>query len=252
LQLDEKWSYVFKKQKHCDLEDAADHRKGECWDHMVFDPETRLVLAVEVAKRSGSSVLRLLKRAREQLRQKTPRLISSDNFGPYATCIELVFGQPQRPAPSGQGKAKPALAAATTSPLNYATVCKRRRNGRVVKVERKVVFGTQTSVAAALEASKASCAVNTSFVERHNATDRHRNARKGRRTYRFSKDWAVHEAASRFIHYSYNFCWCVRTLRGKRKHGKHQPRTPAMAARLTDHVWTIGQWLRRPVPMDST
>jgi hypothetical protein len=251
LQLDEKWSFVAKKQKHCDLEDAQDHHKGDCWDHVAFDPESRLVLAVKVAKRSGSGVLELLKQVRGQLRERTPRLISSDNFSPYATCVELVFGQPKRPIPSGQGKERPAVTAAST-PLNYATVCKHRRKGRVVKVEQKVVFGTQASVAAALKASKASSAVNTSFVERHNATDRHRNARKGRRTYRFSKDWTVHEAATLFTCYSYNFCWRVRTLRVKRKDGTHQPRTPAMAAGLTDHIWTINEWLNKPVPMDST
>ncbi len=55
--------------------------------------------------------------------------------------------------------------------------------------------------------------INTSFVERQHATDRHHNARKARKTYRFSKDWRVHEAMTYFTLYSYNFCWPVRTLR---------------------------------------
>ena len=55
--------------------------------------------------------------------------------------------------------------------------------------------------------------VNTSFVERQHGTDRGRNARKARKTYRFSKDWRVHEAMTYFTLYSYNFCWPVRTLR---------------------------------------
>jgi IS1 family transposase len=46
----------------------------------------------------------------------------------------------------------------------------------------------------ALKASVCSRTINTSFVERQHGTDRHRNARKARKTYRFSKDWRVHEA----------------------------------------------------------
>ena len=77
------------------------------------------------------------------------------------------------------------------------------------------------------------------FVERHNGTDRNRNARKVRKTYCFSKDWQVHEAVGYFTLYSYNFCWPVRTLRqGNRRQ--------AMAAGLTDHVWTLKEWLTRP------
>jgi hypothetical protein len=63
--------------------------------------------------------------------------------------------------------------------------------------------------------SSASHVVNTSFVERQTATARHRNARKGRKTYRFSKDWQVHEAMTYLTLYSYKFCRCVRTLRVK-------------------------------------
>ena len=74
-------------------------------------------------------------------------------------------------------------------------VCKERKNGRVVSVQTKSVFGGAQSLAAALTASSVSNTVNTSFVERHNGTDRHRNARKARKTYRFSRDWLIHEAA---------------------------------------------------------
>jgi hypothetical protein len=56
----------------------------------------------------------------------------------------------------------------------------------------------------------------------------------------------VHEAVSYFTLYSYNFCWPVRTLRqGSRRKGYRQ-RTPAMAAGLTDHIWTLKEWLSRP------
>ena len=72
--------------------------------------------------------------------------------------------------------------------------------------------------------------VNTSFVERHNGTDRGRCGRKGRKSYEFSKSWTMHVAATRFSYFSDNFCWCVRTLRVKGDDGRYQARTAAMAA----------------------
>ena len=95
---------------------------------------------------------------------------------------------------------------------------------------------------AALARSTVSRSVNTSFLERHNGTDRHRNARKVRKTYTFSKDWEVHEAMTYFTMYSYNFCWPVRSLRTE----AGEARTPAMVASLADHVWTLAGWIKRP------
>jgi hypothetical protein len=80
-------------------------------------------------------------------------------------------------------------------------------------------------------------------VERNNGTDRNRNARKVRKTYCFSKDWDVHQAVTYFTMYSYNFCWPVRTLRQRDGEGQWQQRTPALVAGLTDHVWTLAEWL---------
>jgi hypothetical protein len=56
----------------------------------------------------------------------------------------------------------------------------------------------------------------------------------------------VHQAVTYFTMYSYNFCWPVRTLRVKGPDGHWHPRTPAMAAGLTDHVWSLRGWLAYP------
>ena len=130
----------------------------------------------------------------------------------------------------------------TPAVLHYATVHKTRKKGRVVDVTTRVIFGTAAAVATVLAKTGVSRTVNTAFVERHNGTDRNRNARKVRKTYCFSKDWWVHRAVTFFTMYSYNFCWPVRTL--KTKGGEN--RTPAMMANLTDHVWTLLEWLKRP------
>ena len=256
MQLDEKWAFVGRKQRHCDDEDPSDHRRGDCWDHVSFDAEHRLVLGVLCGKRSGGRVVQLVRRTHAQLGGRVPRLFATDAFPPYATAIELSFGNPVRPRPSGQGKRRPPDPAPPEG-LCYATVRKARdARGRVAGVRERVVLGTAASLAKALRGSRVSRAVNTSFLERHNATDRHRNARKRRRTYCFSEDWAVHEAVGHFTLYSYNFCCPVRTLRTRVRGapgGRHwMPRTPAMAAGLTDHVWTLAEWLGHPVPFNSS
>jgi hypothetical protein len=105
----------------------------------------------------------------------------------------------------------------------------------------RVVFGTLAAVALALVASAVSFA-----VERHNGTDRNRCSRKVRKSYAFSKDWEAHRAATAFSYFSYNFCWPVETLRERDADGRRRPRTPAMAAGLTDHVWSLAEWLAFP------
>jgi hypothetical protein len=130
--------------------------------------------------------------------------------------------------------------------LCYATVRKTREKGRVVEVVRTLVFGTVALLNALVARSRASRTINTSFVERNNGTERGQNSRKTRKTYGFSKDWDLHNAASYFIGFSYNFCWPVRTLRLKGADGDWQSRTPAMAAGLADHVWTTEEWATYP------
>jgi hypothetical protein len=67
-----------------------------------------------------------------------------------------------------------------------------------------------------------------------------------KKTYCFSKDWQVHEAARYLGMYSYNFCWKVRTLGELEGKGRWGERTPAMAAGLADHVWSLMEWLSFP------
>jgi IS1 family transposase/transposase-like protein len=242
VQMDEKWSFVAKKAKNCDEDDPEDRLRGDCWDHVAFDPEHRLVVAVIPGERTSESAEALVADVKERLGGRAPDLITTDEYAPYAGAILEVFGAEVVPPRTGKpGRPRKPYKVAPAG-LNYATVHKTRRRGRVVDVMRRVIFGTAESVAAALAHSGASRTVNTSFVERHNGTDRNRNARKVRKTYCFSKDWWVHRAVTFFTMYSYNFCWAVRSL----KTGAGEARTPAMMAKLTDHVWTLAEWIKRP------
>jgi IS1 family transposase/transposase-like protein len=242
IQMDEAWSFVAKKEKNCDDDDPEDHFRGDCWDHVAFDPEHRLVVSVVPGERTAESVQELVNDLKQRLGGRPPELITTDEYAPYAEAILGAFGTEVVPPRTGKpGRPRKPYKVAPQG-LNYATVHKTRRKGRVVEVTTRVIFGTAATVAAAVAASAVSRTVNTAFVERHNGTDRNRNARRARKTYSFSKDWWVHRAASFLSKYSDNFCWPVRTLRAI--DGAAQ--TPAMLAKLTDHVWNLLEWIRRP------
>jgi IS1 family transposase len=247
VQLDEKWSFVGKKQANCDPTDPTDDHKGDWWDHVAYDPEHRLVLAVIPGARTLENAEAITAEVQQRLGGQAPELITTDEAPAYETAIETIFSEPVPPAPR-RGPGRPRIVPRRRLPehLNYATVHKHRKGNRVVAVDRRQIFGTPCGLATALEASAVSRSVNTSFVERQHATDRGQNARKARRTYHFSKDWRVHEAMSYYTLYRYNFCWPVRTLRIKGAEQRWQQRTPAMAAGLADHIWSSKEWLSFP------
>ena len=243
IQMDEAWSFVGKKEKNCDEDRPEDEFRGDCWDHVALDPEHRLVVSVVPGERTAESVRELVEDVKERLDGRVPELITTDEYAPYEGAILEAFGTEVVPPPTGKPRRPRKPYKVAPKGLNYATVHKTREKGRVVEVTTRVIFGTAATLKAALARSVVSRTVNTAFVERHNGTDRNRNARKVRKTYCFSKDWWIHRAVTFFSMYSYNFCWPVRTL--KAKGGSAQ--TPAMVAKLTDHVWTLAEWLKRPV-----
>jgi IS1 family transposase len=215
---------------------------------VAYDPEHRLVVSVVVGKRTEAHARQVVYEFRERTDGRPINLLTSDEYPAYAAAIQELYAEPARepwPAPvAGEVVPSPAR---LPEWLVYATVHKVRERDRVVRVEARVVFGTLLQLAAALLWSLVSWCVNTAFVERYHGTDRGRNSRKGRKTSRFSKDWGVHAAMTYFAMYSYNCCWPVRTLRERDPEDKlGPPRTPAMAAGLADHVWTLEEWLLFP------
>lgn len=199
VQFDEKWAFVAKKQRNCDPADPADAHKGDYWDHVAYDPEHRLVLAVVPGTRTLENAEAIVTEVKQRLGGQAPGLITSDEAPAYETVIGTTFSEPVPPS-SRRRPGRPRIVPERRLPegLNYATVRKHRENGRVVAVDREQIFGTPGGLATALATSSVSRSVNTSFVERRHGTDRGRNARKARRTYRFSKDWRVHEAMTYF------------------------------------------------------
>lgn len=252
VQFDEKWSYVGKKEAHCDRSDPADDHKGDYWDHVALDAESRMVLDVVPGARTIENTEALVQNTRRRTEGRLLNLMTSDDYPAYETAILHAYGETITPPRTGQpGRPRRAYQVPPEG-LTYAVVEKIRAKGRVVRVGSRVVFGTVAAVALALGMSKVSRAINTAFIERENGTDRHRNARKVRQSYRFSKDWRFHEAVTYFTMYSYNFCWAVRTLTVQDEEGQRHRRSPAMASGLTDHLWSMAEWLARPAVVQQS
>jgi len=237
---------VGKKEKHCEEDEPEDARQGDNWDHVAFDPEHRLVVSVVAGKRTEEKAHQLVQDFKERTGGRLMNLLTSDEYPAYKTAIFAAYSVEKEVPRTGRRGRPRKPEKVLPKGLTYATVHKERENNRVVKVTTRVVFGTMAMVLIALAKSLVSKVVNTAFLERHNGSDRNRNRRKVRKTCCFSKDWEVHEAMTYFTMYSYNFCWAVRTLRVEVGEGEYEQRTPAMAAGLTDHIWTIREWATYP------
>ena len=140
--------------------------------------------------------------------------------------------------------------------LLYAQVVKQYRRRRVVRVRHRVVFGTLAGVNRVVATT--GWQINTAFIERVNLTIRQHVAAVGRRVMTLCKHEAgIHQQLALY-HVYYNFCMPHATLRqplpqplptnGTGSAKRWQPRTPAMAAGLTDHIWTLREVLRWRVP----
>jgi IS1 family transposase len=235
VEFDEKWAFVGKKEKHCNRDDPGDDFQGDCWDHVAFDPEHRLVVSLVVGRRAEGLTPLLVEDFHKRTGGRLMDRMTSDEYPAYAAAILEVYGEEVVPERTGKPGRPKAAYKAMPEGLNYSTVHKEREGGRVTSVAARVIHGSAKEGEAC-----------TSHVERYNGTDRNQNGRKVRKAYTFSKDWEVHGAVSAFVAFSYNFCWPVRTLREGSRRAGYQQRTPAMAAGLADHVWSLREWLTFP------
>jgi hypothetical protein len=213
---------------------------------VALDAESRLVLAVVPGARDAEAVEEVVGAVKERTGGRVLDLATSDDDPAYEAALLDAYGQEVTTTATGRAGRKMVPEKAPPEGMNYAPVEKRREKGRVVEIVTRVAFGTMAAVQAVLARSKVSRHVNTSILERQNATGRHHDARKLRRTYTFSKGRRVHQARTYFTMSSYNFCWPVRTLRGRDDQGHWRRRAPAMAAGLSDHVWTMREWITMP------
>src|SRR6266581_3315135 len=198
------------------------------WVWAAIDPVTKLLLTIDVGDRTLAMAQRVVHQVVQVLAPGWVPLFLTDGFKEYTTALLTHYGQWVQPA--------------------------RRR--RVVDVKHRVIFGTLGAVQQGLAAH--GWQINTAFIERINVTIRQHVAAVGRRVTTLCKGEAGLGQQLALYHVYYNFCLPHTSLRlplphpeptnGTGSAKRWQPRTPAMAAGLTDHVWTLREVLLFRVP----
>jgi len=260
-QLDELWTFVYKKEKHLTAFEKIAGRYGDAWIWVAFDPVHKLVPAWRVGKRTLTDAQQFMKTLKSRHDSHLP-FFTSDDLPHYADALLDVYGEEYTPQRQGTRGRFPLPRKRPPPDLCYAVVVKEREGQRLVKVTTRLVYGTEQQLHTFLRTSPVSKMINTYGVERNHLTVRQHSRRLGRKVNAFSKK-RVHlkyQLALAFAYY--HFCCPHRGLRQKLAHPlptknghgspkKWRPVTPAMAAGLTDHVWTIDELLSFRVPPRS-
>lgn len=258
LQLDELYA-VLRALKAGEISDDEAMKRLErspSWVWTAMDPTSKLLVVVDVGTRTLAMAQRVVHQLTQALAPDCVPLFVTDGLKDYATALLSHFGQwmqPERrqatgPLPKPRWMPLPALL--------YAQVVKSYRRRRIVGVKHRVVFGTQLAIAQAL----ATCGwtINTAFVERLNLDIRQRGAAIGRRVNTLCQGEAGLRDQVALFQVYHNFVLPHASLRqpllipqptngrGSAKVGR--PCTPAMAAGLTDHVWSLKEVLLYRVP----
>ena len=217
--------------------------KGRIWQAMALAVPSRLWLGGDLSPtRDGALVTATLRRVAACAVSAT-LLLCVDGFAAYVGAVRTVFRVAVRTGRPG----RPRLVLPETVLL--AQVVKSHQGRRLVDVTRRVVFGTAEAVADAIAATRGGTQINTSYIERLNATFRAALAPLTRRGRRLAHGTALLTSGMWLVGTAYNVCWPHASLRLRACGGrKWQERTPAMAAGLTDHVWTMEEMLRYRVP----
>jgi hypothetical protein len=217
---------------------------GQFWRSTMIDFDTRLRAARGIAKTETEASVEVFATLKERGHPQAPPPTVSDGWGGIREAMVQVYGQ----VPDYSGRGRPPTRKQPQSGWQYLQVVKQRQHGRVVGTELRVIYGDEEDVLELLGQS-------TAYIERTHLTMRHFNGRLTRKTLAFSKDLAMYKAAAAWEDLVYNFARPVKTLRLEifdDPHRRWLPRTPAMVADLTDHIWTVKELLTAlPVPSNT-
>jgi len=228
------------------------------WLAMAIEVPTRLWLGGVVScRRSKSLIWELMKHVRAVACLCSGclsggLLVCVDGFRAYVKAVQHAFRVPLRTGRRGRPKLL------TPQGLMLGQVVKQYQyaahgaaHGHVVGVTRRVLLGTHTAIKEALGRTGTGSDINTAYIERLNATFRAMLVPLVRRGRALARTSAQLSAQMWLVGLSYNFCWEHRALRQVAILGgqvRVQGRTPAMAAGLADHPWTLGELLAYQVP----
>jgi len=213
----------------------AKRQGGRSWMAMAMAVPSRLWLGGVVSPvRNMALIQKLVDMVRLAWLPGTALLVCVDGLASYVTAFwrawreKVMTGKRGRPAyrlPDG---------------IWLAQVIKSYSGRRLSDVVRRVVWGTLEQVLEQLAGTNTGTQINTSYIERLNATFRACLAGLTRRGRRLVKDEEVLQKGMYLVGCVYNFCSEHRSLRVQQERGKKWgQRTPAMAAGWTDHVWSI-------------
>ena len=230
--------------------------RSPSWVWTVMDPKSKLLVVVDVGSRTLAMAQRVVHQVAQGLAPDCVPLFLTDGLKDYATALLAHFGQWMHPERRQDKGPMPKPRWMPLPELRYAQVVKSYRRRRIVGVKHRVVFGTRL----AIEQVLAACGwtINTSFVERLNLDIRQRVAAIGRRVNTLCQGEAgLRDQLSLFQVY-HNFVLPHASLRQAllipevpNDNGSARlwrPCTPAMAAGLTDHVWSLKEVLLYRVP----
>jgi transposase-like protein len=218
------------------------------WMALAMMVDTRLWLTGAISQRRDK---RLIERIAVKVRQMAlcrPLLLAVDGFASYVGAFQTVF---RSPLPRHGRRGRPRLFA--WPDVAIVQVVKHRSAGDW-DIQRRIVQGSQQLIEQLLLRSQGRGVINTAYIERFNGTFRQRLSSLARRTRCPAQQIDTLTAGMYVVGCLYNLCDTHRSLRQRLWIDERRYRwvqlTPAMAARLTDHIWTIQElfWFRVPPP----
>jgi hypothetical protein len=209
----------------------------------MIDVDTRLRVARGIAKTETEASQEVFETLKRRGHPDAPPPTVSDGWGGIDDAMVEVYGV----VPEYQGVGRPPTRKQPQPGWQYLQVVKQRENGRVVGTELRVIFGDEEEVLALLGKS-------TAYIERTHLTMRLFNGRLTRKTLAFSKQLEMYRASATWEDLVYNLARPLKTLRLEVNdpHRRWQPRSPAMAAGLSDRIWTVKELLTTVVPPVNT
>jgi IS1 family transposase len=224
----------------CKKKSSAEQEEiGKKWIWTALDTPTRLIICFLIGDRT-------LEDARCFLNELVSKIVDlplfvSDELPHYADGLQELFHKIIEPEPTGRPGRPRKPEKEINDDLDYATVHKTREKGRVVKVETNIVFGSAERIEKRIIELPGKT-INTSYVERSNLNWRLWDAHLIRKTLTFAKSFRWLKAKFSICIAFYNFIRPHESLsRGLDRVFK--PKTPAMAAGITSHLWSINELL---------
>src|SRR5437764_903989 len=247
VQLDEMWNFIARKHA-CETDTAGeslpDSADGRQWVWISFAPEFRLMIAAMVGPRTLDTAKEVV--AATKARVAGIPAFFSDGFTCYLAALIAAFHVVTTFTRTGK-RGRPRKPRCEPHPdLVYGQLVKQKQQGKLLTLSTRVVVGTERLTRLGLRLS-------TARGERINLTLRQALAPLARKTSSFCKDRERLRQRVVFFQAFYNMASPHMSLQQplaqpeQTRHGAIRPRwrqqTPAMAAGMTDHVWTFRELL---------